>query len=68
MQRRIFCTPKSENIAFRVLDQDQPALLNSFMLPVQDIDNDVSKCVTISENWRNKNCAFEFAECINFVI
>ena len=42
--------------------------MNASMLSVQDIHDHVAKYVTILENWRSKNYAFEFVECIDFVV
>ena len=42
--------------------------LNASMLSVQDIHEHVAKYVEIPENWRSKNYAFEFVECISFVL
>ena len=36
--------------------------MNASMLSVQDIHDHVAKYVTIPENWRSKNYAFEFVE------
>ena len=42
--------------------------LNASMLSVQSIHEHVAKYVEIPENWRSKNYAFEFVECISFVL
>ena len=41
--------------------------LNASVLSVQSIHEHVAKYVEIPENWRSKNYAFEFVECISFV-
>ena len=38
------------------------------MLSAQSIHEHVAKYVEIPENWRSKNYAFEFVECISFVL
>ncbi|KAK0041995.1 E3 SUMO-protein ligase [Biomphalaria pfeifferi] len=42
--------------------------INSSMLSVQDIHDNVGKYVKIPESWRSKNYAFEFSECVNSVV
>ena len=42
--------------------------MNASMLSVQDIHEHVAKYVKIPENWRSINYAFEFVECISFVL
>ena len=42
--------------------------MNASMLSVQDIHERVAKYIEIPENWRSTNYAFEFVECISFVL
>jgi len=42
--------------------------LNASILSVSSIHEHVAKYVEIPENWRSKNYAFEFVECISFVL
>ena len=42
--------------------------MTASMLSMQDIHDHVARYVTIPENWRSKNYAFEFVQCIDFVV
>ena len=42
--------------------------MNNSMLPVQHINDHMAKYVHVLKNWRSKNYAYEFLECIDFVI
>lgn len=42
--------------------------MNASMNSIQEINNHLAKYVEIPENWRSKNYAYEFVECINHII